>query len=56
MCSKLLLYNLVYDPHLGKLYKKKYVLLIQPWVKSKRSVCVLLNACHETILLAKQIE
>ena len=35
MCLKLLLYNLVDDQHL-----EKHV-LFQPWVKSKRSVCVL---------------
>ena len=33
MCPKLLLYNLVDDQRLGK-----HVFLIQPWVKSKRSV------------------
>ena len=44
MCPKFLLYNLVDDQHL-----EKHVFLIQPWVNSKHSVCVLpplLNACH----------
>ena len=45
MCPKLLLYNLVDDQHL-----EKHVLLIQPRVKSKRSVNWMLNV-DDTLLI-----